>query len=81
MNIIIFLVVGALGGWIAEKILKRDDSLIWNIIFGCGGAVLAGMFLGPFLTLFPSELMNQILTSVVGALGLSFIAGMIFGKK
>lgn len=48
MSIISFLVVGALAGWIANKLMKSGQryGLIGNMIIGVIGAVLGGAVVG-----------------------------------
>jgi uncharacterized membrane protein YeaQ/YmgE (transglycosylase-associated protein family) len=47
MNIIIYLVVAAVIGWIASEIMHDRASLLINIIVAIVGAFLAGYFLTP----------------------------------
>jgi uncharacterized membrane protein YeaQ/YmgE (transglycosylase-associated protein family) len=47
MNIIIYLVVAAVIGWIASEIMHDRASLLINIIVAILGAFLAGYFLTP----------------------------------
>ncbi len=51
MSIIAWIVIGALAGWLASIIMKRNDSMNWfeNIVVGILGA-LAGGFLYGLLT-------------------------------
>jgi uncharacterized membrane protein YeaQ/YmgE (transglycosylase-associated protein family) len=42
MNIIIWLIFGALVGWIANIIMRSKGGLIRNIIIGLIGSVLGG---------------------------------------
>jgi uncharacterized membrane protein YeaQ/YmgE (transglycosylase-associated protein family) len=51
MNIIIWLVVGGLIGWLASMVMKTNDSqgLILNIVVGIIGAALAGWFISPLI--------------------------------
>ena len=51
MSIIAWIVIGALAGWLASIIMKRNDSMNWfeNIVVGVLGA-LAGGFLYGLLT-------------------------------
>jgi uncharacterized membrane protein YeaQ/YmgE (transglycosylase-associated protein family) len=51
MNIIIWLVVGGLIGWLASMFMKTNDSqgLILNIVVGIIGAALAGWFISPLI--------------------------------
>jgi uncharacterized membrane protein YeaQ/YmgE (transglycosylase-associated protein family) len=51
MNIIIWLVVGGLVGWIASKIMNTDaqQGIALNIIVGIVGAMLGGFVVAPLL--------------------------------
>lgn len=42
MGIILWIVFGAIAGWIASAIMGNSDGLIINIILGIIGAVLGG---------------------------------------
>ncbi|QPM91227.1 GlsB/YeaQ/YmgE family stress response membrane protein [Pseudooceanicola algae] len=60
------IIVGALAGWIAEKIMKSDHSLILNIVLGIVGALLMNFLL---VTLLGATLGGWIGQLVVGILG------------
>jgi uncharacterized membrane protein YeaQ/YmgE (transglycosylase-associated protein family) len=49
MNIIIWLVVGGLIGWIASKIMNTDaqQGVILNVVVGIIGAMLGGFLIAP----------------------------------
>jgi uncharacterized membrane protein YeaQ/YmgE (transglycosylase-associated protein family) len=47
MNIIIYLVVAAVIGWVATEIMRDRSNLLMNIIVAVIGAFLAGWFLSP----------------------------------
>ncbi|TLM99431.1 GlsB/YeaQ/YmgE family stress response membrane protein [bacterium] len=47
MNIVIYLVVAAVIGWIATEIMHDRSSLLINIVVAVLGAFLAGYFLTP----------------------------------
>lgn len=42
MGIIIWIIFGAIAGWIASMIMGTNDSLVMNIILGIVGAVVGG---------------------------------------
>jgi uncharacterized membrane protein YeaQ/YmgE (transglycosylase-associated protein family) len=46
-NIIIYLIVAAVIGWVASEIMRDRSSLLINIIVAVLGAFLAGYFLSP----------------------------------
>ena len=51
MNLLIWLVVGGLIGWIASLIMKTDgqQGLFLNVVVGIVGAVIAGFVLTPMV--------------------------------
>jgi uncharacterized membrane protein YeaQ/YmgE (transglycosylase-associated protein family) len=48
VSIIGWIVLGALAGWLASIIMKRNDSMNWleNIIVGIVGALIGGFLYG-----------------------------------
>jgi uncharacterized membrane protein YeaQ/YmgE (transglycosylase-associated protein family) len=51
MNIIVWLVVGGLIGWVASMVMRTNgqQGMLLNVVVGVVGAVLAGWFLSPLL--------------------------------
>jgi uncharacterized membrane protein YeaQ/YmgE (transglycosylase-associated protein family) len=82
MDFIIFLVIGAVAGWLAGLIFRGGGyGLLWNIIIGIVGGVIGGWLLGPFLAnVFGEGLIGGIITAVVGSIVLLWIASMIKKK-
>jgi uncharacterized membrane protein YeaQ/YmgE (transglycosylase-associated protein family) len=82
MEILIFLAIGAVAGWLAGLIFKGGGfGLLWNIIIGIVGGIVGGRLLGPFLaSVFGEGLIGGIVTAVVGAIILLWIASL-FKKK
>ena len=81
-SIIGWLIVGAIAGWIAEKIMGRDDSLLMNIVIGIVGAVIGGWI---FRALFDSPgtggWIGSIIVAVIGAVILLWIVGMVRRRR
>jgi len=73
MNIIIWLIVGGVLGWLASIVMKTNDQqgIILNVIVGVTGALIAGYFLAPMLgtgTINNSDFSaSSLLVSLVGA--------------
>ena len=82
MDFIIFLAIGAVGGWLAGLIFRGGGyGLLWNIIIGIIGGVIGGWLLGPFLaSVFGEGLLGGIITAIFGAIVLLWIASMIKKK-
>ena len=51
MNLIIWLVVGGIVGWLASMIMRTDaqQGILLNIVVGIVGALIAGFVLTPLL--------------------------------
>jgi len=47
MNIVIYLIVAAVIGWVATEIMHNHSNLLINIVVAVIGAFLAGWFLSP----------------------------------
>ncbi len=83
MNIIIWLVVGGLIGWVASMLMRTDaqQGIILNVLVGIVGAALGGWFLSP---LFGVSTINQnnfsapaLLVSLLGAVILLAVVSLI----
>ncbi len=72
MNIVYFLLIGAVSGWLAGIVLKGGGfGLLGNIIVGIIGALIGGFLFG-FLGLSANGLLGSIVTATVGAIVLLF---------
>jgi uncharacterized membrane protein YeaQ/YmgE (transglycosylase-associated protein family) len=51
MNLILWLVIGGVLGWLASIVMKTDQQqgIVLNVIVGIVGAFLGGFLLGPLL--------------------------------
>jgi uncharacterized membrane protein YeaQ/YmgE (transglycosylase-associated protein family) len=78
MNLLLFLVIGALAGWIAGMIMKgRGFGLLGNVAVGVVGAFLGGWLIG-LLGFWPGGgLLAELVTAVVGAVVLLFVIGLV----
>jgi uncharacterized membrane protein YeaQ/YmgE (transglycosylase-associated protein family) len=59
MNILIYLIVAAVIGWVATELMHDRSSLLINIVVAVVGAFLAGYFLSP---IFNVGTINQAIT-------------------
>lgn len=83
MNLIIWLIVGGVIGWIASLIMKTDaqQGLALNVVVGIVGALIGGWLLSPLVG---AGTLNQgdfslpgLLVSLVGAIILLFVVNLI----
>jgi uncharacterized membrane protein YeaQ/YmgE (transglycosylase-associated protein family) len=76
--IVIWLIVGALAGWIAGLIVKGYGlGLIGNIVVGIVGAVIAGWLLPRIGIVIGGGFIASIVNAVIGAVILLVIIGLI----
>ncbi len=85
MDIIIWLVVGALAGWIASMIMKTDAQMgaVANIVVGIVGALLGGWLVGLLGYEVEPGSFNfaSILTAILGAVVLLAILKAVTGRR
>ncbi len=48
LNFIVWLIAGAIIGWVASMLMRTPEGLLLNIIVGVVGAFVAGYLLTPF---------------------------------
>jgi len=76
--LIIWLVVGALAGWIAGLIVKGYGfGLIGNIVVGIIGAVIAGWLLPKLGIVIGSGFVASLINAIIGAVILLVIIGLV----
>ena len=79
MNIIIYLIVAAVIGWIATEIMHDRSNLLINIVVAVVGAFLAGYFLTPLLhvgTINQAITIPTMLVTLLGAIILLAIVNL-----
>jgi uncharacterized membrane protein YeaQ/YmgE (transglycosylase-associated protein family) len=80
MNILIYLLVAAVIGWVATKIMHDRSNLLLNIIVAVVGAFLAGYFISPLLnvgTINDAITIPTMLVTLLGAVILLAIVRLI----
>lgn len=76
-SIIIFLVVGAVAGWLAGQIVKGHGfGLVGNIVVGIVGAFLAGFLLPRLGFAIGGGLVAAIINALIGAVILLVLIGL-----
>lgn len=85
ISLIVWIIVGALAGWIASMIMKTDAEMgaLANIIVGIVGALLGGWLVGLFgIEVADGELsIPSILTAILGAVVLLAIIKAVRGRS
>lgn len=79
INILTWIIFGALAGWIASVIMKRDRQMgaLANIVVGIAGAFIGGYIMNMFgasgVTGFN---LSSLLVAILGAVVLLFLVGL-----
>lgn len=71
MNILIYLIIAALIGWVATDLMGDRSNLLLNIVIAVLGAFVAGYFLSPFFhvgTINQAITIPTMLVTLLGAL-------------
>jgi uncharacterized membrane protein YeaQ/YmgE (transglycosylase-associated protein family) len=76
-SILMWIIIGAIAGWLAGRLVKGYGfGLIGNIVVGVLGAGIAGL-LAPSLGLHTESTGGNIVASLLGALVLLFLVGLV----
>jgi uncharacterized membrane protein YeaQ/YmgE (transglycosylase-associated protein family) len=77
-SLIIFLIVGAIAGWLAGQIMRGGGfGLVGDIIIGIIGAFLAGMLFPRLGLHIGSGLLGAIISATIGACILLFLVRLL----
>jgi len=80
MGIIAFLIIGAIAGWLAGKIIRGGGfGILGNMVVGIVGAVIGG-FIFNFVGISAGGLIGSIVTATIGAIVLLFFVGLVTKK-
>lgn len=80
MNLILWLFVGGIIGWLASVLMKTDgqQGIILNVVVGIVGAVLGGWFISPLVGVGTINQDNFSLPSlVVSFVGAAILLGIV----
>ncbi|WP_209916139.1 GlsB/YeaQ/YmgE family stress response membrane protein [Mycolicibacterium lutetiense] len=73
-----YIIIGALAGWIAGKIVKGGGSgILMNIVIGVIGALIGGFLLSFFLNTGGGGWWFTLFTAILGSVILLWIVGMV----
>ena len=87
MNLLIWLIVGGLLGWVASMVMgtNAQQGIVLNVVVGIVGAMIAGWFISPLLGI---PTINQsafsagaLVVSLVGSIALLFVVKLVRGSK
>lgn len=84
MNLLIYLIVAALIGWVATEMMHDRSNLLINIIVAVLGAFLAGTFLTPIFkvgTINSAITLPTVLVTLLGSVILLAIVHFFRGNR
>jgi uncharacterized membrane protein YeaQ/YmgE (transglycosylase-associated protein family) len=86
MNLIIYLIAGAIVGYVASLIMKTNSQqgTLLDIVVGIVGALLAGYIVSPLLgigTINDAITIPTLLVSLVGAVILLWVYKMVVARR
>jgi uncharacterized membrane protein YeaQ/YmgE (transglycosylase-associated protein family) len=83
MGIVVWIVLGAIAGWITNMIMGGKEGIIATIILGMVGAVVGGWLAGTVLKVADVTGINveSIVVSVIGAIIVVAVYRMLVGRR
>lgn len=77
-NLLWFIIVGIVAGFLAGKMMKgKGFGLFVNLFVGVGGALLGGWLFGPLGFTFGGGIIGSLITAFLGAIILLFIINLV----
>jgi uncharacterized membrane protein YeaQ/YmgE (transglycosylase-associated protein family) len=96
LNLVVMILVGALSGTLAAKIMKSDVSLVISAVLGIAGAVVGGFIFNllrltpgkgiskalstTFGVELPTNIIGMVVSATVGAIIILFVVKLLRGK-
>jgi uncharacterized membrane protein YeaQ/YmgE (transglycosylase-associated protein family) len=83
INILIYIIVAAVIGWVATGLMRSRSNLLLNIVLAIVGALLAGYFLSPIFgvgTINDAITLPTMLVTLLGAVILIAIVNLLQGS-
>ncbi len=81
MNLLWFILIGIVAGYIAGQITRGHGfGLFVNLLIGIIGGVLGGLFFS-FLGIATYGLIGSLFTATIGAILLLWLVSLLFGRK
>ena len=75
------IIIGIFAGWVAEKILRRNDGLLMNLAAGLIGALVGRWLIVDLMGIAYGGWIASALAAIVGAVVVLFIWGLIFRRR
>ncbi|MCY6380728.1 GlsB/YeaQ/YmgE family stress response membrane protein [Hoeflea prorocentri] len=79
MGWLMFLLIGLIAGFIAEKVMKRNHGLIKNLVVGVVGAFVGG-FLAQQVGIAYAGFVGTLIVATVGAIIVLWLFALLAGR-
>ncbi|BBZ13730.1 GlsB/YeaQ/YmgE family stress response membrane protein [Mycobacterium branderi] len=77
-----YIIIGAIAGWIAGKIVRGGGAgILMNIVIGIVGALIGGFLLSFFVDTASGGWWFTLFTAVLGSVILLWIIGLVRGRS
>ena len=83
INLVIYLAVAAVIGWVATELMHDRSNLLLNIVVAVVGAFLAGYFISPYLkvgTINDAITVPTMLVTLLGSVILLAVLNLVRGR-
>jgi uncharacterized membrane protein YeaQ/YmgE (transglycosylase-associated protein family) len=80
VGLVTMLIIGAIAGWIAEKVTASDHGIFTNILVGIAGAFVGGK-LAEILTVPIDNFIRLLAAATIGAIILLYIWRALHARK
>jgi uncharacterized membrane protein YeaQ/YmgE (transglycosylase-associated protein family) len=82
MGLLIILLVGVLVGWLASVVTGTGGGLVFDMVVGIVGALIAGWIFGGGASFLSGSItIMSVLYSVPGAIILLLVVGLVRGRR
>lgn len=72
-----YIIIGAIAGWIAGKIVKTKEGILMDIVVGIAGALIGGFLLSFFVNTAAGGWWFTLFTAVLGAVILLWLLRLV----
>ena len=76
VSIILWIVIGIVAGWIAERVMNRNHGLLTNLIVGLVGAIIGGFIANMLGINLDPPWLNALVFATLGAIILLFLLSL-----
>ena len=76
-----YIIIGAIAGWIAGKIMKTKEGILMTIVVGIAGALIGGFLLSFFVNTAGGGWWFTLFTAILGSVILLWLLRLVRGAR